>query len=314
VVDGVLDPIAWSTGGAAAKAGPCRSRLGLHSDEGAQATLNEFFRLCDAAGARVRLLRSMPHGASRPLRSASCASPWRSRYPMGRRCSSTTRSSSAHTLGALYDSLFWPEFADVLADVEARSRRHLLRSSGGSSGSPGAPHSRTRSYYPNFLEGFPGVACSDSDNPHRYSAWSINGALAEPGSATSAGLDVGVEHLRGVAGRDEDSYTGPFNPHDRESGAGGRQPLRPGHSLRGGRDRPPAPPRSALLTLDGWGHTSLFLSQCVDAAVSRYLLTRATPPRGATCEQDVVPFTPVATRSDARQQRLRRLSMTTRVG
>ena len=30
----------------------------------------------------------------------------------------------------------------------------------------------------NFLEGFPGVACSDSTNPHDYRAWSINGALA----------------------------------------------------------------------------------------------------------------------------------------
>ena len=49
-------------------------------------------------------------------------------------------------------------------------------------------------------------------------------------------------------------------------------------------------PRSALLTVHAWGHTSLFLSQCADATIARYLIHVATPPPGATCRQDVVPF------------------------
>ena len=34
-----------------------------------------------------------------------------------------------------------------------------------------------------------------------------------------------------------------------------------------GLDRDRLMPRSSLLTLHGWGHTSLFLSQCADAAL-----------------------------------------------
>ena len=49
-------------------------------------------------------------------------------------------------------------------------------------------------------------------------------------------------------------------------------------------------PESSLLTVEGWGHTSTFLSLCADQVVSRYLLTRATPPEGTTCAQDVGPF------------------------
>jgi len=49
-------------------------------------------------------------------------------------------------------------------------------------------------------------------------------------------------------------------------------------------------PNSALLTLHGWGHTSLFLSRCIDDAVTRYLVDRAVPARGTVCEQDHVPF------------------------
>ena len=48
--------------------------------------------------------------------------------------------------------------------------------------------------------------------------------------------------------------------------------------------------RGRLLTVAGWGHTSLFLSSCADAYVSRYLLTGRVPPKGTVCDVDVVPF------------------------
>ena len=50
-------------------------------------------------------------------------------------------------------------------------------------------------------------------------------------------------------------------------------------------------PRSALLTVEAWGHASLFLSACADATVARYLIAGQTPAPGATCRQEVsVPF------------------------
>src|SRR5262249_53207276 len=49
VIDGVLDPVAWTTGpGDQARTLPFSTRL--RSDQGAQHTLDEFFRLCDLAG------------------------------------------------------------------------------------------------------------------------------------------------------------------------------------------------------------------------------------------------------------------------
>jgi len=49
-------------------------------------------------------------------------------------------------------------------------------------------------------------------------------------------------------------------------------------------------PSSSLLTVHGWGHTSLFLSACADQAIGRYLVDVTTPASGTVCEQDVVPF------------------------
>jgi pimeloyl-ACP methyl ester carboxylesterase len=48
VVDGVLDPIAWTSGLPGQENLPFSTRL--RSDAGAQATLEEFFRLCDSGG------------------------------------------------------------------------------------------------------------------------------------------------------------------------------------------------------------------------------------------------------------------------
>ena len=49
-------------------------------------------------------------------------------------------------------------------------------------------------------------------------------------------------------------------------------------------------PSSALLTVHGWGHTSLFMSRCADEAIARYLVDGATPAPGTVCEQDRAPF------------------------
>jgi TAP-like protein len=51
-------------------------------------------------------------------------------------------------------------------------------------------------------------------------------------------------------------------------------------------------PKSRLLTVHGWGHTSIFLSACADAAVTAYLVRLTLPAKGAVCEQELVPFAP----------------------
>jgi len=41
---------------------------------------------------------------------------------------------------------------------------------------------------------------------------------------------------------------------------------------------------------DGMGHTTVFLSACVDAAVSQYFLTGMPPAAETVCNQDFGPF------------------------
>lgn len=57
-------------------------------------------------------------------------------------------------------------------------------------------------------------------------------------------------------------------------------------------------PNCTLLTLDGYGHTAQ-ASVCVDTAVTIYLVSVATPPRGSVCQQDIGPFDPPPAAPDA---------------
>jgi hypothetical protein len=88
----------------------------------------------------------------------------------------------------------------------------------------------------------------------------------------------------------------PLEPDHRQPGAGRWQPVRSGHPYHGAVTVDRLLPRSRLLTLAGWGHTSLFLSACIDAHVNTYLLTTQVPPKGTVCQPDVVLFAePAAT-------------------
>jgi pimeloyl-ACP methyl ester carboxylesterase len=49
-------------------------------------------------------------------------------------------------------------------------------------------------------------------------------------------------------------------------------------------------PAARMLTLDGWGHTTIGKSACVDAAIAAYLVAGDAPQDGSVCASDAVPF------------------------
>jgi pimeloyl-ACP methyl ester carboxylesterase len=286
IVDGVLDPIAWSTGaGDDAETLPFSTRL--RSDAGAQATLDEFFRLCDAGGETCAFA---PDSAQRfaDLAEELKADPLE--LPDGSVVDYSTL--IAFTLFAMYDSFSWPAHAQLLADLEAEvnlasvaARVQALWDRPMYLPARGFPH------YPNFVEGFPGVACSDSDNPDVYSAWSAAGAAADEQFGYFGRMWTWVSSLCAEwTGADEDRYMGPFTASTSNPVLVVGTQFDPATRYEGAVTVAGLLPNSALLTVHGWGHTSLFLSLCADAAIASYLLDVVTPAPGTVCEQDAVPF------------------------
>ena len=280
VVDGVLDPVEWTTGSGNGTTLPMTIRLGSHL--GSQATLEEFFRLCDAGTCAFG-----PGSATRfaALAAKLTANPVPFDYS----------TLVGITLGALYDSSGWEGFAQVLADVELAA-------------STGTPFSAARQAavkamlqrpmyitkrglppnYENFLESFPGVVCADSVNPSSYAAFS---AAADSATGYFGRLWGWTASICAVwNARDDDRYLGPFTRVTSNPVLVVGNRFDPATPYAGAVKVASLLPGSRLLTVNGWGHTSLFLSACADDAINSYLLTTAPPAAGTTCNQDVTPF------------------------
>ena len=290
VIDGVLDPLAWVNQGGAI---PFSTRL--RSDAGAMATLNEFFRLCDAGGEENCAFA--PDSADRyaalakkllddgPVTIDTPDGPLEVNYSI----------LIALTLNPMYDSLSWEDFDDFLAFLEGEVGLSATSTFGSRYDAtpyrPGYIAKRGFPTYPNFVEGFPAVACADTENPDSYAAWSA--------AATAAGEEFGYfgplwTWITSICaqwpGADGDRYTGPFNSATAAPVLVVGNNFDPATRYEGALTAHSLLPNSALLTVHGWGHTSLFLSQCADAAIARYLVDVVTPAPGTVCEQDHVPF------------------------
>lgn len=290
VVDGILDPIAWTTGrDDEAATLPFSTRL--RSDAGAMATLNEFFRLCDEAGPGCAFSDDAA-GRFAALAERLKADPIEIVDPDTGETFPFRYSDLVGTaLGAMYESASWPSFGEFLADLESVAAPATLGAS------LRAVRQRTglgrdpQVLYPNFVEGFNGVICSDSVNPVGHAAWSIAGAEADEEFGYFGRLWTWASSTCAVwEGFDEDRYLGPFDHETASPVLVVGTLFDPATRYEGAVIVHDLLPNSSLLTVAGWGHTSLFLSACADAAVDAYLLDGTTPPAGTTCAQDVGPF------------------------
>jgi pimeloyl-ACP methyl ester carboxylesterase len=190
IVDGVLDPVAWSTGrGDQARTLPFSTRL--RSAKGAYETLQEFLRLCDAGGPNCAFSEGNPARRFDRLAKRLLREPVEFTDPeSGETILVTYAELIGTTLGVLYDPFVWPEWAGILQQL------YELTSPGAAAASLQAVRARLgaafqQEDYPNFVEGFPGVACSETDNPSNVGAWSRAARARTASSPTSAGPGPG---------------------------------------------------------------------------------------------------------------------------
>jgi pimeloyl-ACP methyl ester carboxylesterase len=301
VVDGVLDPIAWATGrGDQARTLPFTTRL--RSAKGAYATLQEFLRLCDAGGPNCAFSEGNPKRRFDRLARRLLREPAEFTDPTtGETFLVTYADLIGTTLGVLYDPSIWPLWAEILQALDEQS-------------SPAAAAAGLRAVqarlgvkfqqedYPNFVEGFPGVACSETHNPSNIGAWP-RAARAQDRQFPYFGRPWTwfSSICEPWPGWDRDHYDGPFTRTTANPVLVVGTRFDPATPYHGAVTVDRLLPRSRLLTLAGWGHTSLFTSTCVDAYVSRYFLTTRVPPKGTVCEPDVVPFAQPAAAAQAQQ-------------
>ena len=304
VIDGVLDPVAWSTGaGNEGRTLPVSARL--RSDKGAQATLKEFFRLCDAA--RAPACSFAPNSAQRFASLARLLRQGPLVIGQPPDTYTVTYADLVYTaLGSLYSPAAFPFLADALLDLESNAPVSKTL----------AAFSRLRSHlglaqpqeeYPNVVEGGPSVLCSDSVNPTSFEAWRRaavttdrdNGYFGRPW------LWISSICLPWPASAGQDRYLGPWNTRTRYPVLAVGNYYDPATRYQGAVKASRLLPNAGLLSYAGWGHTAFFLGNyCVDQRVTRYIVTTKLPPRGTVCQPTSTPFEqlPAVAQQQARAQ------------
>jgi pimeloyl-ACP methyl ester carboxylesterase len=298
IIDGVIDPVSYATGrGNQARTLPIDARL--VSEQGAYETLQWFLALCDRGAENCAFSAGDPKRRYDRLARRLLAEPAQLPDGAGGTAPYTYADLVADTLSAMYDAESWPALAVLLQELDTLTRParaaaslRALRARLGLRADPP---------YQQVLEGFAGVWCLDGDNPDHVSAWARAARAADRrypyfGRAWNWSSSI----CAFWPGKDSDRYTGPFNRRTANSVLVIGTRYDPATRYQDAVSTARMLPRSALLTVEGWGHTSLFLSSCADAHVNRYLLTGKVPPAGARCGVDVVPFAQPASSAAAR--------------
>ncbi len=286
VIDGILDPEAWANLDAQVP-----FSTALRSDAGAADTLDEFISQCESAApgncafapntasrldALLERLREGPILITDPETGETF--PYIYSFLIG------------DMLGGLYNPFGYAEGAEFLAFLEDQADPVSLGLARASmEKATGLSNQRVREY-PNFVEGFPAVACEDTSNPAGgHFEWFSAGKSAAAEFGIFGEIWTWASSPCAVwSSFDEDVYKGPFatetsnpvlvignlyDPATRYEGA------LAAHSLLA---------NSALLTVDEPGHTSLGISVCAGVLTGVYLEDPANGSQldGAICPSE----------------------------
>jgi pimeloyl-ACP methyl ester carboxylesterase len=293
VLDGTVDPESWT--------GPADGELfgtRLRQAEAATETYGEFVRLCTEAGERCALnALGDPAEVVEAVYAALKEEPLVVPGDDGTTVELGYADVVALVFSSMYDSASWPFLSGLLAVIAVLTEVVPPSAAGALSDGPSISELLRRLGLAEDYESIGGSLaslCVDADFPGR--PWSYPSKVAA--------LDEQYPHFglfRGWVGvqcefvpvQDEDAYDGPWQQTT-------QQPV----LVIGTRFDPAthydftAPyaarwPDARMLTVEGWGHTTVGVSTCADAAIARYLVTLEADD-GAVCQQDVAPFAPSA--------------------
>jgi pimeloyl-ACP methyl ester carboxylesterase len=297
VVDGVLDPVAWSTGTQSPPRRPFSTRV--DSGPGAFEALTAAFERCEGVSRRrCAIADGADEAWDRVLTAAR----------EGRLRSDRTRVRYQDVvglaLGLLYDGSLVPELMAVIDDLDdslresPRARRVDVASTDlvrltriaqrQLDRGPWAPTSNGRRATEQLDVVFEAVTCSDSANPTSPTAWETAaqeqdteapwfGRLWTWASSSCAGSGVGsgADSFRGPwATRTSSPVLVVGNSHDPATPISGARAF---HGLF---------EESVLVRWDGWAHGALGRGACITDVMGRYLTRQRLPAAGTVCRPE----------------------------
>ncbi|MBA8792512.1 pimeloyl-ACP methyl ester carboxylesterase [Friedmanniella endophytica] len=298
VLDGTLDPRVYVGRDARYRNVPAGIRIG--QDRGGAEVFGQFLTLCAQAGPDVCSFAQLgqPSTVARTMFDRLKQRPAVYRVPGAQ----TVSVDYQLAVGTIYNGLYTPTNWLDLADFMTSVARALEPSSARVRPLPTAVLQRGSDYlatvrrgqdYPS-IGGALGSSCVDTvtPNPRVYPAAADRSDANHPEFGRyRTWEDLPCWYLQRDGVVDRDAYRG-----------GWKQTTRTPVLVLGTRHDPATPyastkpfaslfPKATVITLDGWGHTTLGQSACTDAQVTSYLVAPTAKRSATTCQPDSRPFT-----------------------
>jgi pimeloyl-ACP methyl ester carboxylesterase len=299
VLDAVVDPTRYPAGGNAPL-----PFLRIGSERSATRALHEFFRQCAAVGPQRCPFAA---GGSPAAKFAELAERLRAHPIEVPTPEGPITVGYAELVAVTFQLLYSPIWTDLavllqelyVATEPAAAAQVLARAR--TADAPGlAPMDESQI----------SIICADTNTPDDPRAWPPIARRADRRSPYFGSLltYISQQPCASWRKRDPDRYLGPWDARTSAPALILGTRFDPVTPYEGAVKLARIMPRSRLLTLDGYGHTTILASSCTAQAVERYLLEVAPPPRGTVCAPDFQPFDqPTAPASAGAAARLRAL-------
>ncbi|MFC3689063.1 alpha/beta hydrolase [Aquipuribacter hungaricus] len=291
VLDGTVDPLAWSGTGTGDAASDVPLGIRTRQAAGADESLDEFTRLCREAGPQGCSLAALgdPAVTVPALFDRLATDPYELPLPDGTTIEIDQQLAVLTTFQTLYSPAGWRDLADLLLalSLPVPDPQQVGAAAVGTRGQLGA--ALRQEDYPS-VGGNLASLCVDTlqtGRPEDYDEAIDAYDAQHPYFARARGwVGLPCEHWRPAA---EDRFTGPWE-----------QTTQAPVLVIGTRFDPATPysqtqpyadlfPAAGTVTLDGWGHTAIGKSACVDARITAYLVDGETP-ADLVCAPDTTPF------------------------
>lgn len=289
VLDGTLSP-EWYSGSDGDRR-PLGARL--RQGEGGAETFAQFLAECEKAGpndcalAKLGDPKTVAEGTLERLKTH----PVDVILPDGSTLRVTYQLAVQVSFFSMYEPAGWPDLAEMLAQVAEQSSPNARTMAAAEAPDLLVEWNRRKEEYPSIGTALqPCVEARQSGRPLAYPAYADAADKRAPHFGRMR-LWVG-QPCEFMGMRDNDAFLGPWKLNTkapvvvigtRYDPATPYQATRPYADLY--RD-------ARMVTVEGYGHTTLGKSVCADNLISGYLIALKAPADGATCAQDRKPFDP----------------------
>ncbi len=288
VLDGTLDPREYVGRGERFAGQPLGARI--EQTLGGSEVFAEFLRRCAAAGPSRCSLAALgdPASVARATVERLKVAPVTITFPDGSTFEVTYQVAVAVAFSTLSSPSEWSVLADLIAGLALSSPVAAGRAANRLAATAELRRGEDYPSYGNVLS-----TCVDtvSPRPRLYPAAADTQDALYPDFGryrTWVGLPCFYLNQAGIG--DQDAYLGPW-----------RQPTNARVLVLGTRWDPATPyrntrpyadlfRRAAVVTLEGWGHTTIGKSRCADAAIEAYLIAPKQARADVTCLPDQAPF------------------------